>query len=58
MGANSLILKVEDFKIEELKIDKKKEFEKLLKFETNKQLERFSLIHYNRIKLNTIVDVL
>jgi|TARA_B110000238_G_scaffold116073_1_gene125993 peptidyl-prolyl cis-trans isomerase SurA len=58
MGANSVILKVEDVKIENLEIDQDKELKKLVQFETNKQLERFSLIHFNRIKLNTIIDVL
>lgn len=58
MGTNSVILKVEDIKIENLEIDQDKEFKKLVQFETNKQLERFSLIHFNRIKLNTIIDVL
>ena len=58
MGANSVILKVEDVKIENLEIDQDKELKKLVQFETNKQLERFSLIHFNRIKLNTVIDVL
>ena len=42
MGANSVILKVEDVKIENLEIDQDKELKKLVQFETNKQLERFS----------------
>jgi peptidyl-prolyl cis-trans isomerase SurA len=57
-GANSIILKINDYKIEELQIDKKKEFEKLFVFETNKQLEKLSMVHFSRIKLNTSINAL
>ena len=56
MGPNSIILKINDYKVEEVQIDREKEFEKLFLFETNRQLEKFSLIHFNRIKLDTPIN--
>jgi peptidyl-prolyl cis-trans isomerase SurA len=56
VGANSLILKIEDLKIEKAEINQKKELEKLIYFETNKQLDKFSLIYFNRIKLDAIIN--
>ena len=48
-----LILKVEEIKKKEEKIDKKKELERRINSETNNQLSRFSLIYFNKIKKNT-----
>ena len=41
LGNNFLILKIEDIRLSEIKIDKEKEIEKLIKIETNKQLNKF-----------------
>jgi len=52
LGNDFLILKVEDIKIEKLKIDKKKEIERLINLETDKQLNKFSKVYFNKSKLN------
>ena len=51
-----LILKVENIKNEKILIDEEKELIKMLQFEKNKQLERFSKIHYNKVKINTDIN--
>ena len=56
IGANSIILKIEDIRINKVVVDQKEELQKLITFETNKQLDKFSLIHFNRIKLDAIIN--
>tara|TARA_B100000768_G_scaffold159478_1_gene158557 strand:- start:387 stop:1313 length:927 start_codon:yes stop_codon:yes gene_type:complete len=56
VGANSLILKIEDIKINKVKINPKEELQRLVNFETNKQLDKFSLIYFNRIKLDATIN--
>lgn len=51
-----LILKIEDAKIEKRKIDVNTEMQSLIKNETNKQLNQFSNIYYNKIKKNFEVN--
>ena len=53
---NFVILKVDEIKITENKIDKKKEFQKILEIERNKKLEKFSIIYFNKIKRNYIIN--
>ncbi len=48
-----LILKLEDVIIEEFEKDLKSELSNLIKFETDKQLNQFSIIHYNKLELNS-----
>ena len=50
IGNNFLILKIEDIKIENSIIDEQKEIEKLIKLETNSQLNKFSKIYFNKVK--------
>jgi peptidyl-prolyl cis-trans isomerase SurA len=52
IGNNFLILKIEETKEKIISVDKEKELEKMLKFETNKQLNQFSRIYFNKAKLN------
>ncbi len=52
IGNNYLILKIDEIRINKIKINKKKELEKLIKAETNKQLNRFSRIYFNKSKIN------
>jgi len=52
IGNNFLILKIEDKRSLNKTIDKKARFEELKKFEVNKQLNLFSNIHFNKIKIN------
>ena len=44
VGNNYIILKVEKIRVNEIKIDKQKEIDKWVQFETNKQLNQFSRI--------------
>jgi len=56
IGNNYLILKVNDFKEIPIEIDKQKELEKMITIETSKQLDKFSNIFYNKIKLNSTIS--
>ena len=55
---NYLILKINDIKEITVKIDKEKELDKMIMIETSKQLEKFSNIFYNKIKLNSVISEL
>jgi len=57
-GSSFLILRVDDLKYEERKIDKAEQLNKKIKFETERQLQQFSKIYYNRIKINTDINEL
>ena len=48
-----LILKLNDIKTENFKIDKDKQLKKMIEFERNRQLTKFSTLHYKRIYNNT-----
>ena len=48
-----LILKLEDKIVENLERDLNKELENLVRFETDRQLNQFSIIYYNKLKLNS-----
>ena len=56
IGNNYLILKINKIKETPVKIDKKKELEKMIMIETSKQLDKFSNIFYNKIKLNSKIS--
>jgi peptidyl-prolyl cis-trans isomerase SurA len=56
LGNNFLILKVEDIKQQEIKFDKEKELERLTKLETNKQLNKFSKIYFDKTKINYSIN--
>jgi peptidyl-prolyl cis-trans isomerase SurA len=58
VGSNYLILKINNIKSEAIKVDKKKELQRVIDFETNKQLSQFSIIYFNKIKINTHVEKL
>ena len=55
-GGSFMILKIDKIKYEEKQINEKAELEKILQFETDKQLERFSNIYYNKLKINTSIN--
>ena len=44
-----LILKLNDIKIENVEIDEQNQLEKMIEFERNRQLTRFSTLYYKRI---------
>ena len=58
IGNNFLIVKINKIKQVPIKIDKKKEFDKIVMIETTKQLDKFSNIFYNKIKLNSKISEL
>ena len=53
---NYLILKINDIKEITVKVDKQKELDKMVMIETSKQLDKFSNIFYNKIKLNSVIS--
>ena len=53
-----MMLKIEKIKYEKKLIDEKKELEKMIEFETTRQLNQFSKIFYKKIKINNSIDVL
>ena len=52
IGNNFIILKIDDIRVNELEVDDEKELQKLIKSETNKQLNTLSRIYFDRIKIN------
>ena len=57
-GGSFLILKINDIKFEKKITNIKQEIEKKIQFETNRQLEQFSKIYYNKVKINTHINEL
>lgn len=55
ISSGYLILKLDDVKIEKIKIDEKKELEKIILYEQEKQLAQFSKIYFNKIRINTSI---
>ena len=53
---NFMILKIEKIRLKEISINKKNEFNKMIKYETNKQLNQFSRIYFNKSKLNYSIN--
>ena len=51
-----LILKLEDKIVEKFEKDLKKELENLVRFETDRQLNQFSIIYFNKLKLNSKIS--
>jgi peptidyl-prolyl cis-trans isomerase SurA len=51
-----LILKLENTKTEKVEINFDKELKNLIKFETERQLNQFSTIYFNKIKLNSLIS--
>ena len=56
IGNNFLILKVDDIKFENTEIHEKIEIDKLVNIEQNRQLNRFSKLHFNKTKLNFSIN--
>ena len=56
LGNNFLILKIEDIRIKKIEIDEKEELKKLINIENNRQLNRFSKIYFDKIRLNFLID--
>ena len=56
IGNNYLILKINDMKEVAVEFDKKKELDRMIMSETSKQLDKFSNIFYNKVKLNSTIS--
>ncbi len=52
VGNNFLILKIEDKRSTKIEIDEGKQLNEMINFETNRQLNRFSNIYFNKAKIN------
>ena len=52
LGNSFLILKINDIRTNMIEIDKELEMQKLIKVETNNQLNKFSRIFFNKSKIN------
>ena len=57
-GSSFLILKIEEIKYEKAMFNEDEELNKMIQFETGKQLDQFSKIFYNKIKINSLIDEL
>ena len=57
-GSLFLILKIEEIKYEKAMFNEDEELNKMIQFETSKQLDQFSKIFYNKIKINSLIDEL
>ena len=53
---NLLILKVDDIRDVKKIIDKEKELERLILIEKNKKLEDYSIMYFNKVKMNYFID--
>lgn len=56
IGNNYLILKVEKIRTKEISINKEDELLKLINFETNRQLNQFSKIYFDKSKINYSIN--
>ena len=56
VGNNFLILKIEEIKIKKIKINNETKLKEMIDFERNRQLNQFSNIYYNKIKINYSID--
>ena len=57
-GSSFLILKIEEIKYEKAMFNEDEELNKMIQFETSKQLDQFSKIFYKKIKINSLIDEL
>ena len=51
-----IILKINNKKQKKINNDKKKKLEEMIESETNKKYAQFSIIHYNKLRLNSIIS--
>ena len=56
IGNNFLILKINEINMIKLKINKNNELNKMIKFETDRQLKQFSKIYFNKSKMNYVIN--
>ncbi len=56
IGNNYLMIKIDQIKLNKIKINKEEELNKLIRFETNKQLNQFSRIYFEKSKMNYSIN--
>lgn len=56
LANNKLILKIEDIREASTTLNKDKELQKMIKYETNKQLNQYSRIYFDKTKVNFLID--
>jgi peptidyl-prolyl cis-trans isomerase SurA len=57
-GGSFLILKIDEIKHEKTAFNENDELNKMIQFETSKQLDQLSKIFYKKIKINSLIDEL
>ena len=58
IGSNFLIIKINEKNFIDLKLDENEILDRMMNIEKKRQYENFSLIYYNKIKLNSQIDEL
>ena len=58
IGNKFLIINVDQTKDEKIEIDEEKELKIMIEYERERQLEKFSKIYFDKIKINTIINEL
>ena len=58
IGSDYLILKIEETKLEKKTTNESEELKKRIQFDTSKQLDRFSKIYYDKVKINSTINEL
>ena len=58
IGANFLIINIDNIKFEKKEINEEEEFIKIYNYEKNRKLDQFSKIYFDKIKINTKIDEL
>ena len=56
IGNNYLLLKINEIRQKNIPINKEIELDKMIKFETNKQLNQFSKIFFDKAKINYTIN--
>ena len=51
-----MLLKIDDIRKKEKKINKNEELNKMIQYETNKQLNQFSRIYFEKSKMNYLIN--
>ena len=51
-----ILLYVKDLKYLEKKIDIEKEIKNMINYETNEKLKNFSVLHFNKVKINQKIN--
>lgn len=56
IGNNFLMIKIDKIRLKETSVNKENELKKMVQFETNNQLNKFSRIFFNKSKVNYLIN--